>query len=427
LPDPPFRPLPAVHRLAPGVYYGWIITAGTALLSFVAVGVGFYGMAVLMDGLCSERGWSRTEVSFATSVYFVTSGISGTLVGRWVDRRGGRGAIAAGAVLMAAALLAIGHIDAAWQLLLFYPLLAVGFSMAGGVPASAIIAHWFEAKRARAMSLSYTGVSIGGVVLVPLATGLIASRGLATATAVLAALIVVVALPVALFVLRWDPREHGLLPDGRRAAEEQASAAPFGSAHPWTVAEALRTSTFWILVAAFGGILLCQVGVAMHQISLLRVHMDATQAAFAVSTTAAGSIVARLVVGTFADRVDKRRLGAGLMLVQAGAIATFALASQTTALYAASLLFGFTIGNLFMLQALLVGELFGLASFGTVLGLLGLLTQTAGGLGPFVLGLLYRSFGGYAGGLAVLVGVAATAAAVLLQVHPPGPGRHGSR
>ena len=410
--------LPALHRLFPGAFYGWFIVAGGSLLSFVVVGVGFYGMAVFLDGLCNERGWSRTSVSFATSLYFVTTGLAGSLIGRSVDRHGARGWIAAGALVMGLALVLIGQVDAPWQLYLVYPLLGCGFAMTGGVPSNAIITRWFTARRARAMSIAQTGVSVGGVVLVPFATHLILSQGFTTATRVLAGLVVAVVLPVVLFMLRWDPAPYGLAPDGGAPAPAPAPGAELRGRH-WTAREALATRAFWILVAAFGGILFCQVAVAMHQIALLRERIDPTAAAYAVSTTAFGSIVARLVVGGFADRVSKRRLGSALMLVQAVALVAFALAADAPLLYAASLLFGFTIGNLFMLQALLVAELFGVASFGSVLGLLQLVTQTASGLGPFALGLLYAGFGGYEVGLGLLAGLAVLSAAFLWRVPAP--------
>jgi MFS family permease len=406
----------------PRVYYGWPIAVASSLQSFVVVGVGFYGMAVFLDALCTERGWSRTEVSFATSLYFVTSGVAGIGIGRSVDRRGARGWIVAGALVMAIALLAIGRVDAPGQLFGLYPLLALGFSMCGPVPMGAITTRWFVARRALAMSIATTGVSVGGVVLVPLTTRLILERGLAETTALLALLVLTVVWPVAGFVLRWDPREHGLEPDGGAASAHRAHPALLAAQdRVWSSREVLRTPAFWILVTAFGAILFCQVATAMHQLALLRVHMDAQTAAFAVSTTAFGSIVARLVVGSFADRVSKRRLGVALMLIQAGALLTFATASAVPLLYLGSAVFGFTIGNLFMLQALLVGDLFGRRSFGKVMGLLQLLTQTASGLGPWALGLLYAAFGGYPPGLAVLAGVALVAAGVLARVRPPGP------
>lgn len=406
----------------PGVFYGWVVTVGISLVSLVVVGIGFYGLTLFLNSFVRDRGWDTSTVSLATSLYFITSAIAGTAVGRSVDRRGARGWLVAGACVMALALVGIGQVDAPWQLYFAYPALALGFAMTGSVPTSAIITRWFVLRRARAMSIAHTGVSVGGVVLVPFTAKLIVDQGLEVATAFLAALIVGVVLPLAFWVLRGSPEPFGLEPDGG-AAHVASDPPPHFHAdiqmRRWGTREALRTSTFWTLVAAFGGILFCQVAAAMHQMALVRDHLDSTEAALAVSTTAMASLVARLVVGSFADRVSKRRLGVTLILLQAGALAAFSVASSPLALYAASLAFGFTVGNLFMLQTLLVGELFGLVSFGTVLGLLQLLTQTLSGLGPYALGLLYDATGGYPTGMRLLAGIAVLAAVALSRVRPP--------
>jgi hypothetical protein len=60
--------LPALHRLFPHVYYGWIVVAGTFLQSMVCVGIGFYSQQVLVDALPAVRGFDRVEVSAASSV-----------------------------------------------------------------------------------------------------------------------------------------------------------------------------------------------------------------------------------------------------------------------------------------------------------------------------------------------------------------------
>lgn len=421
MPESPPQPLPALHRVFPRIFYGWVVAGGASVLSFVVVGVGFYGMAVFLDGLCQERGWPRTAVSFATTLYFVTVGVSGTAIGRIVDRRGARGSIVVGSLVMAGALVWIGRIETPQQLYLAYPMLAVGFAMTGAVPTGAIITRWFVTRRARAMSVAHTGVSVGGAVLVPLSTALILSDGLAFTTRVLAGLVVCLVVPIALFVLRWEPGAYGLEPDGGAPAVGAAALLDVAAQQRrWTPREALATRTFWLLVAAFCGILFCQVGTAMHQIAFLRDEVGAERAAFAVSTTAFGSIVARLVVGSFADRVSKRNLASCLMLLQACALATFAASPQEAYLFGASLVFGFTIGNIFMLQVLLVGELFGMASFGTVIGLLQLVTQTASGLGPYALGFLSESVG-YGTGLALLASVAVVSAGIVSRVEPPAP------
>src|SRR5262249_8761734 len=75
------KPVPALHRLAPRAFYGWFIAAGLACLSSVVVGIGFYGVAVFLDALTTERGFPRAQVSFATTLYFIGTGVAGSLIG----------------------------------------------------------------------------------------------------------------------------------------------------------------------------------------------------------------------------------------------------------------------------------------------------------------------------------------------------------
>jgi MFS family permease len=410
---PAARPLPAVARLFPDLYYGWTISLGAALICFVGVGIGFYGLGVFLDALVRERGWSKSQVSGATAVYFAVNGIAGALVGRSIDRHGARGWIFAGAALLAAGVVLLGRVRTPLELFAAYPLMALGHCMCTGLPTSAILARWFVAQRARAMSISFTGVSVGGVVLVPLTTRLIGAHGLETATLVLAGLLLSVVWPVALFVLRFDPALHGLRPDGAGPLAAAAAVRPDTPARRVSAREALASGVFWRLALAFGAILACQVGFLMHQIAFLSPRIGATAASLAVSATAGGSIVARLAVGSFADRAEKRRLGVALFVIQAASFAGFALFDAAPLAFVCSIALGCTIGNVFMLQSLLVAERFGLASFGSVVGLLQLVTQVGSALGPFALGALSEALGGYERPLLLWAGLASFGALVL--------------
>ena len=173
----------------------------------------------------------------------------------------------------------------------------------------------------------------------------------------------------------------------------------------------------------FGGVLFCQIAVTTHMLQILGNRMDPQRAALAAALTPIGSIVARLVVGGFADRVHKGRLALGLVLLQGAAYLLFARAQSALWLYAGSLFFGFAIGNLFMLQPLMIGEIFGIRSFGIVSGLLALLTQTLSALGPLALGLAAESQGGYATSLPLLALLATVSAALLSRVQSAGDAR----
>ncbi len=176
------------------------------------------------------------------------------------------------------------------------------------------------------------------------------------------------------------------------------------------------------LALAFSCVLLGQIGLLIHALAFLREHLDARTAALGFSLLPAASVVGRLVVGgLLVDRLDKRRVTMVLFCVQATGLATFGLASDPAWLVVASLVFGVTIGNIFMLQSLLTSELFGIPSFGTVYGLLQLVTQIAAGLGPLVVGLLYDALGGYAPTWLLLSGFSVFAALVLTRLRPPEP------
>lgn len=414
------RPLPALHRVAPRWYYGWWVALGACLISFVCAGVGFYSQGVLLDALCAERGWSRAAVSGATGLYFVVSGFAGLAVGRGIDRLGARGFIAAGACVLAVSLVAIGRVESVGMLYVWIPLMAIGSSLAGPVPTASIVTRWFVALRARAMTVSQTGVSIGGILIVPLTTWLIHTRGLPTAMNWVALLVIAVALPVVAFVLRTDPERHGLHADGHADAASLARANEAGPPmRAFRTRDALRSRAFWGLMLAFGLGLFGQVGFLAHQLAWLRERIGPAEAAFAVSATAFGSVVGRFVVGPLADRIEKRRICVGLFLIQAAATLVFAHAPGLATAYAASFVFGLTMGNIFMMQPLLVGEFFGIAAFGSVLGSLQLGTQLASGLGPYAVGVAYDRLGGYPRAFEGLSGIAILAAFVLSRVREP--------
>lgn len=379
----------AIDILPRQVHYGWWIVVGIAILMFVSIGVGYYGLAVFLRPLQEEHGWSNATVSGATGMFFVLGGITGFLIGPGVDRNGPLRYINAGILLMVVSVGSLMFITEAWHLYVAYSGQALAYGMSGAVAINAMTSRWFVTRRAWAMSITATGVSLGGVVLAPLGTWLIEQGGVGLAAPILAAVVAVFALPVSLFVLVGDPASVGLEPD---------AGAPDDSVHnqalsddvqlrAWTRAEAMRTLSFWSLASAFGLVLLAQTGFLLHQIAFLEDRLGSRNAAaFALSTTAFGSIVARLVVGRFADGMDKRLLTVAIIVVQGLAVLGATLIDNRVATYGFVLIVGFTIGNVYMMQTLMTAEIFGLVSLGAVLGVMTLMSQVASGLGPFLVG-----------------------------------------
>ncbi|MXX81106.1 MAG: MFS transporter [Chloroflexi bacterium] len=392
---------PLAARLLPSnFYYGWAIVFACGALMFVSVGVGYYGLAVYLGPLQELHGWSNSDVSLPTGMYFVFSGITAAWVGPRIDRQGAKRWMLPGLVLIIAAACAVGQVQDLWQLFVAYIVLAIGSGMSAGVAVNATLTRWFVQRRAWAMAMASTGVSLGGVVLSPLNGFLIEQFGLSVATPVMAGLILVIGLPIVLFVLVWDPRQMGLPQDGLRPAVRVATNVARSAANQtrvWTVGKAARTVPFWAIMLSFLIVLLAQTGFILHQTALLEERLGSlTVATTTLSILAFGSIVARLVVGRyFADRVDLRILTVIMFVVQGTAALVVIRFEGAIMTYIAVLTFGFTIGNVYMLLSLLTSDVFGYVSFGAIYGMISMATQMSSGIGPLLIGLLDDITGSY--------------------------------
>ncbi|MBI5550313.1 MAG: MFS transporter [Desulfobacterales bacterium] len=408
----------------PGIFYGWWIGLAGTLILAISSGLGFYGHGVFLDPLCHAHGWSKGSVSSAVTLYFFTSGISGMFIGRQIDRFGPRRLLVMGSLTVGLAFVLLSRITSLWQLYAVYLLMAVGWSGTSLIPVNALLVNWFILRRGKVMSLVMCGLSIGGIVLVPLATFLIARWGLQLALPCLGALFCIGIVPAALFIIKQRPSDVGQFPDGRapgHEAEGQVAAAlryDHQMRH-WTRTQAMRTVAFWAIVSAFFLAMICQVAYLVHQISFLSKSMGLAGAASAVSLTAAASIAGRLILGVFIDPLDKRHVTMGLLLLQGAAILGLAYSTHTVVLYLGTFIFGLTMGSIIMTQSLITAECFGMISFATVSGLVGMFVAVGSAIGPAIAGMIYDATQSYHVAFTFFAVVSVLSSVAILFAKPP--------
>jgi MFS family permease len=237
------------------IFYGWwIVLASTAIL-FVTSGIGFYGHGVILDPLRTLHGWSKATISSAVTLFFFISGVMGLIIGRQIDRYGPKWLLIIGSVTIGTGFVLLVYIKTVWQLYAVYFIMALGFSCTSLVPINTVITNWFIRKRGFAMSLTNTGLSAGGIILVPMASYLITRWGLATALPVLGAIYGVVVI-ISTYFIKQRPSDVNQFPDGAppesRASNSHASGISYASQmRVWTRTQAIRTVAFWSIVIAF--------------------------------------------------------------------------------------------------------------------------------------------------------------------------------
>ncbi len=392
-----------------GRFPGWWVVAGCFTVLAVSSGLGFYGLAVYLNAFSKERDWPLSTISLATTVFFVVGGVFGVWVARWIARYDVRLVIVGGGLVGGFALGVLGQVEQQWQLFAVYAVFAAGWSAAGLIPATTVVTRWFHAKRSIALSVASTGLSVGGIVITPFAKQLLDSRGLAAGTPWLGALFVVGIVPVAWFLVRADPEAEGWAPDGVRREVGEIPPPPGGT--PFT--EAVRTRFFVAVTVGFLLAFAAQVGGIQQLVKLVEDRTDERTAQFALTAIAATSVVARLVGGRVVLRVPMMRLTVGLVAAQATALAVIGFAETTWLLFAAIVLFGATIGNVLMLQPLVIAERFGVRDYPRIFSRTQLVAVIGTAGGPLLLGALYDVFGSYEVPYAAAAACSLTGAIVL--------------
>ncbi len=385
------------------------VVAGAFLILATSSGLSFYGLAVYLNAFSNERGWSLSSISLATTVFFVIGGIVGLAVARLIARRDVRYVIVGGGVLGGLALGVLGQVQERWQLYVVYSVFAVGFSAAGLIPATTVVTRWYHARRSVALAVASTGLSVGGIVLTPVAKWLIDRRGLEQATPLLGVVWVLGIVPFAIWLVRANPEPLGWRPDGGRVLANVEMPPLRGV----PLHEAIRTRFYLCVTGAYVLLMGAQVGGIQQLVKLAEERTSAEAATFATIALAATSVLARLVGGRVITSLPMAKTTVGLGAFQAVSLAWLAFAGSTFTLFAAIILFGATVGNLLMLQPLLVAERFGVLDYPRIFSRSQFLTMFGTAGGPLLLGWLYDNAGGYRTSYLVAAGCSLSGAVVL--------------
>ncbi len=400
-------------------FYGWVIVGAVFVILMVASGVGFYNASVILAAATDELDASVGAVSGATGLFFAIGGLTGFALARRMEIIDLRWFFLGGGIVGATALYGLRWVDSVPALYLFFALFGIGFGSAGLVPATTLVTRWFDRRRPIAISIASTGLSVGGIVLTPIVAWLINRDGLANAGTWLAVMWLVGIVPIAVLLVRPFPSSMGLRADGEPKPErpvpkpdssndddsnnddDNNNDPPSGASY----AQARATRFFLGLCAAYLFIFFGQVGGLAQLYNMVLERTDTATASTSLSAIALASVVARLVGGLVVIRVDTRLFTFAVALIQVVALALLGFGATPFSLVGSSVVFGMSIGNLLMLQPLLLAEAFGVAEYSRIYSFSQLIGTVGVAAGPFALGLV-RDQADYR--LAFIVAAAAT-------------------
>ena len=253
----------------------WVLGACFTLLTFSS-GLGFYGLAVYLQAFSRERQWSVSSISLATTFFFLVGGVAGIPISKFIAKHDVRIMVLGGATLATVALFSMRFVEHRWQLFVVYIFYALGWSASGMGPVTTVVTRWFHVRRASALAIASTGLSMGGIVVTPFIKWILDSQGIRNGSPWLALIWFLGTVPVTLFLLRAFPQPYGWLPDGARAKPGEVadiSGTPLN--------DAVKTKFFRAVTVGYVFALGAQVGGALQLVKLVEERTNRSTAILA--------------------------------------------------------------------------------------------------------------------------------------------------
>jgi MFS family permease len=392
------------------MFYGWVIVGSGFVMSIIGIG-SRYCYGVFLKSLEVEFGITRMATSSIFSIYMLLCSIIAVLGGWAMDRYGPKRVGIFMGTFTGLSFFLTSQANSAWQLFITYSLL---FSLGTGAIYTIVnstVSKWFVKKRGFVVGITSSGGGVGTFVMAPLVTYLISNFDWRTAFIVLGFISWIVIGAMSL-LLRQDPRDLRLLPDGDQAepipgrVKKEAFEVPRSD---FSLGQAYRMSQFWLL--GFSWLLL---SLSFH---LIFVHIvphavdkgiSAMDASFILSLIGVSNVLGRLVLGKLSDTVGRKSLAIAGALIQAGALVWLMWADRLWMFYVFAIPFGFTFGGSSAMITALIGDIFGTRSLGAIMGILIAGFALGAAIGPAIGGYVFDVSGQYfmafmAGTLSILI------------------------
>jgi sugar phosphate permease len=388
------------------IFYGWWMVGAATGLQFLQAGLVTQAFGAYLAVLADEQGWSKTALSGAAALQQMEVALLGPVLGWLIDRFGPKVFVRAGIVVFGSGLCLLSQVQTLPAFYGAFVVIALGSSLCGFFPLNVALIHWFERKRARALSAMSIGLAFGGII-VPLVAQSLTTFGWRATALASGLLAIAVGMPLAL-VIRNSPRDHGETVDGiseeKSSSETTRESETPPATRDFTAREALRTQAFWLISLGHGFALFVVHAVSVHAITHLKEGLGYSVAAASlvislVTTCQIGGVLLGWAIG---DRYKKRLIAAACMLAHGAALLLLTYAVSLWMVVAFAVLHGTAWGLRGPMMQAMRADYFGRSSIGMILGLSFMIIVVGQVGGPVIPGIFADITGNYRLGFTII-------------------------
>ena len=362
--------------------YSWLRLFISLLIAVIG-NVGMWAIVVVMPDFQSEMGLDRSDASLPYTFTMIGFAVGNYTIGRMVDRYGIVACLLGAAILNSVAFYAATRTSSLSVICFFQLLLGFGTAATFG-PLIADVSKWFLKRRGIAVAIAASGNYFSGAIWPLLLTGVLSTSGWHGVYLWLAALTLVIMVPLSLLLSRQVNDQSIELSDAQ--SNNRMDSLPFSA----------RTLAWLLGLAGVG----CCVAMSMPQVHIVAYCVDLgygpTAGAEMLSLMLMGGVISRLISGMLSDRlggVKTLLIGATLQCI---GLILYLPSDGLTSLYLVSLIFGLSQGGIVPSYAIIVREYLPARVAGERVGFVMMATIMGMALGGWMSGWIYDVSGSYA-------------------------------
>lgn len=408
------------HSMKLHLFYGWYIVAASLVLLAFNSSVFVYGFTAFVDPIVATFGWTAAQVSMASSMRGLETGIFNPIWGAIVDRWSPRKLMLIGVIFTGAGLILLSQMTNLAIYFIGFTILGIAYSLVSGVLPNALISRWFRRDIGKANGVFYLGLGAGGV-LVPVVSMIVDRISWQTTLLLSGIGFLLVGIPLS-FVYRSRPEDYGLVPDGPKKENGNKSRRTTDYNFGTSVKDIFKMRAFWhigVVTMAQNSILGAITLFAMPYLTNLGVERSV--ASMVVSLFTFISLFMRVPVGALADIFKKKYMIALTMAFMGIGMAVFWVIDAHSPFWVILLFciaFGFGISGVMPLRSPILAEYFGTKNFGTVYGLNSIFVTVAGVASAPIAGWVFDTYHSYKPFWLAMIFFSAIAVVTMLMIPP---------
>jgi MFS family permease len=398
-------------------YYRWVIVAAGAFMGCVAIGA-IFSLPVFLQPMSQATGWSRTGISSAMTIDFVTMGVASFGWGMAMDRFGPRIVLLCGASVLGLGLVLASRASTVLEFQLLYGCLVGAGGGAIFAPLMATVTGWFDRQRSLAVSLVSAGMGVAPMVIAPLAARLVSVYDWRTSQLIIGIAVWALLVPAALLIRQSPALRRGTGTLGGPGT--LGGAGTLGVVGPPVSARAaLSSPQFIVLALTYFFCCATHSGPLFHTVSYaIACGLPVMVAVSIYSVEGLAGLVGRVVFGLLGDKFGAKPVLVSGLLVQAVGAGAYFFVRDQTGFYAVAAVFGLAYAGVMPLYAVLARESFPLPIMGTLIGAATMASSLGMAVGPLAGGLIFDAYGSYGWLYIGSFGIGLGAAAIMLLFRP---------